>query len=211
MKGLLYKDFRLLQKNFVTIPLIVTVFLVLSLVNQGGAFWSVYAVFIGCTLVSTLHNTDETTRWCTYCDTTPLKRSDLVKEKYVFSLLLISAIILFFVVLRLIAGIFGLGQGTDELPVTCLSMAMLGMIISSLSLTFSFLFGPQKSQIYRMALILFMVIGCMSIINYAPGAIEWLSRLPAVILIVLSLLAPLAIMCLCYKTSCIGFEKRNLL
>lgn len=210
MKGLLYKDGRILLTSFRTLPLIVLVFLFVSVFNETGSFWSMYGIFMGCTMISTLQNLDETSRWCTFCDTLPLKRSDLVTEKYILALIVTAVSVAVLVVLRIGFGIFGIGNGFRDLGVTCISMVMAGIVSSSITLTTAFLFGPQKSQIARLVVIVVMVGACMSIINFAPEFLIWLSGLSPAILLFLGIVIPLGFAYLCYRISCTGFEKRVL-
>lgn len=211
MKGLLYKDARIMATSFRTLPIMVLIFLVVSVINQTGAFWSVYGIFIGCTMISTLQNVDENSKWCTYCDTLPITRADLVKEKYLLALIAVVLSIAALVILRLVLSLFGIGPGMEGLGVVCITMAMAGILASSLNLVTAFLFGPQKSQIARLVLIIAMVVVCMAIINYVPGLLATLAGLPPVILLMLGVVLPLAFAFLCYRISCIGFEKRILL
>ena len=211
MKGLLYKDARIMATSFRTLPLMVLIFLVVSVFNENSGFWSIYGIFMGCTMISTLQNVDENSKWCTFCDTLPINRDLLVKEKYLLAIIFTIISIAVLVLLRIIVSLFGIGQGFNGLGVTCISIAMAGIVSSSLTLMTSFLFGPQKSQLARLVMIVVMVTVCMSIINYAPEFLVWLANLSPFILLVLGILVPLAVAFLCFRISCIGFEKRVLL
>ena len=210
MKGLLYKDGRILVTSFRTLPLMVFIFLLVSVFNETGSFWSMYGIFMGCTMISTLQNLDETSKWCTFCDTLPINRSDLVKEKYILGLIVTAVSVAVLVVLRIGFGLFGVGNGLRDLGATCISMVMAGIVSSSITLTTAFLFGPQKSQIARLVVIVVMVTACMSIINFAPDFLAWLAGLSPVILLILGFVIPLGFAYLCYRISCTGFEKRVL-
>ena len=210
MKGLLYKDGRILVTSFRTLPLMVFIFLLVSVFNENGSFWSMYGIFMGCTMISTLQNLDETSKWCTFCDTLPLNRSDLVTEKYILGLIVTAVSVAVLVVMRIGFGLFGIGNGFNGLGVTCISMVMAGIVSSSITLMTAFLFGPQKSQIARLVVIVVMVTACMSIISFAPDFLTWLSGLPPVILLILGFVIPLGFAYLCYRISCTGFEKRVL-
>jgi hypothetical protein len=210
MKGLLYKDLKILTTSFRTLPLIVFIFLLVSVFNETGSFWSMYGIFMGCTMISTLQNLDESSKWCTFCDTLPLNRSDLVTEKYILSMIVTAASVALLVVMRVGFGLFGIGNGLNGLGVTCISMIMAGIVSSSITLMTAFLFGPQKSQIARLVVIVVMVTACMSIINFAPDFLTWLSGLSPVILLILGFVIPLGFAYLCYRISCTGFEKRVL-
>ena len=211
MKGLLYKDARIMATSFRTLPLMVLIFLVVSVFNENSGFWSIYGIFMGCTMLSTLQNVDENSKWCTFCDTLPINRDLLVKEKYLLAIIFTIISIAVLVLLRIIVSLFGIGQGFNGLGVTCISIAMAGIVSSSLTLMTSFLFGPQKSQLARLVMIVVMVTVCMSIINYAPEFLVWLANLSPFILFVIGIIVPLAFAFLCYRISCIGFEKRVLL
>ena len=211
MKGLLYKDARIMATSFRTLPLMVLVFLVVSVFAENGDYWGIYGIFIGCTMISTLHNVDENSKWCTFCDTLPINRDLLVKEKYLLAIIFTVISIAVLALLKIIVSLFGIGSGLSDLGVTCISMAMAGILSSSFTLMTAFLFGPQKSQIARLIVIVVMVTLCMSIINYAPEFLAWLANLSPVILLVLGILVPLAVAFLCFRISCIGFEKRVLL
>lgn len=115
MKGLLYKDGRILATSFRTLPLMVFIFLLVSVFNENGSFWSMYGIFMGCTMISTLQNLDETSKWCTFCDTLPLNRSDLVTEKYILGLIVTAVSVAVLVVLRIGFGLFGIGNGFNGL------------------------------------------------------------------------------------------------
>ncbi len=210
MKGLLYKDGRILVTSFRTLPLMVFIFLLVSVFNENGSFWSMYGIFMGCTMISTQQNLDETSKWCTFCDTLPLNRSDLVTEKYILGLIVTAVSVAVLVVMRIGFGLFGIGNGFNGLGVTCISMVMAGIVSSSITLMTAFLFGPQKSQIARLVVIVVMVGACMSIISFAPEFLVWLAGLPAVILLLLGIILPLGFAYLCFRISCTGFEKRVL-
>ena len=151
MKGLLYKDLKILTTSFRTLPLIVFIFLLVSVFNETGSFWSMYGIFMGCTMISTLQNLDESSKWCTFCDTLPLNRSDLVTEKYILAMIVTALSVAVLVVMRIGFGLFGIGNGFNDLGVTCISMVMAGIVSSSITLMTAFLFGPQKSQIAHLA------------------------------------------------------------
>lgn len=211
MKGLLYKDTRILMSSFRTIPLIILVFLVVSVFNEAGSFWAMYGIFIGCTMISTLQNVDENTKWCTFCDTTPITRTICVQEKFLLAMIVTGIAAAVLVVLRIVLGFFGIGLGMNGLGITVISMLMAGIVSSSITLMTSFLFGPQKSQVARLVVIVLMVAICMSIINFAPEFLTWLTGLSPLILLLLGIVIPFAFAYLCYRISCAGFEKRTLL
>ncbi len=138
-------------------------------------------------MVSSLQNADEASKWCTYCDTLPLARKDLVREKYVLMLVIIAA------------------------AVIVLSMIMAGLLSSSITLATAFVFGPQHSQVMRLIVVVVMVGACMAIINYVPGFMDWLMSLSPILLLCLSIVIPSLFAFASFLISCAGFERRTLI
>ncbi len=208
MKGLLYKDFRMILVSFRVLPFIVFVLLGGSMFTDVSAFWSVYAMFMGSLLVSSMQNMDETGRWCTYCDTFPLRRSDIVKEKYVLALICAAVIILVYAVLRLVGALFG--RGIADLGITCFGMSLVGIVSSAMTLMTSFVFGPQKGAVARLVVIIAVVSICMGLMNYAPAVLDGLAGLSPALLLLICCAVPLLFAGLCFRISCAVFEKRTL-
>ena len=91
MKGLLYKDFRLITKDYKTFLIISVVFILMGAVWKEGLYGPVYGMFFLATVVSTLQNYDEAVGFRKYCEILPLTRYDVVNEKYLLSLILVLA------------------------------------------------------------------------------------------------------------------------
>ena len=162
-------------------------------------------------MVSSLQNADEASKWCTYCDTLPLARKDLVREKYVLMLVIIAAAVIVLIVLRTAAGLLGFGPGVRGLGVIVLSMIMAGLLSSSITLATAFVFGPQHSQVMRLIVVVVMVGACMAIINYVPGFMDWLMSLSPILLLCLSIVIPSLFAFASFLISCAGFERRTLI
>ncbi len=210
MKGLFYKDVISVTKLYRSMFLIILVFLSLSFIQKGNFFWAVYAAFMGCTMVATMQNTDETSKWCALCDTLPVTRSDMVKEKFLFNTLINLGIIAVYLILCLIAMLFKAAPAPGDIFVSIITMWIAGVVSSSLTLTTAFLFGPQKSQLMRVVTIVFFVTVCMSVINYAPGFMDFLKNVNPAVMMPLALALPVVIQLISMRIASKGFEKRIL-
>ena len=210
MKGMFYKDLISITKIYRSMFLIILVFLAASFITKGNLFWASYAAFIGCTMVATMQNMDETSKWCRLCDALPITRSDLVKEKFLLNTMINLGIIGVYLVMCLIAMVFRRAPEPGDILVTLVTMWIAGMVSSSFTLTAAFLFGPQKSQLMRVVMIVVFVMVCMSLINYVPGFMEFLKNTNTIIIIPLALALPVVIQLISILISSAGFEKRVL-
>ena len=208
MKGLLYKDLIVMKRTYRVYLFLVLLFFGISIFNPSNTFWAVYATFLTCTVVSTLQNSDETSGWARTCDTVPITRSQLVTERFLLAFLLNLATIALYALTSGISALFGLGATLGTALVTLLSMFMIGILSMSVTLTLAFLFGPQKSGLYRIALIVVMVVICMSIINYGSGFITGLQNLPPLILALAGIGFPILFMTGSWKLACAGYSRR---
>ena len=210
MKGLFYKDLVSVTKTYRSIFLIILVFLGASFLSKGNLFWASYAAFMGCTMVATMQNIDETSKWCRMCDTLPVTRSDMVREKFLFNTMINLGIIGVYLIMAVIASLFRLAPEPADILVSVVTMWIAGIISSSCTLTTAFLFGPQRSQLMRVVMIVVFVMVCMSLINYVPGFMEFLKNTNPMIIIPLALALPVVIQLLSIMIASAGFEKRIL-
>ena len=185
MKGLLYKDFRIILKDYRSFLILAIVFILMGVFWKEGLYGPVYGMFFLTTVVSTLQNYDEAVGFRKYCETFPLSRSDIVNEKYLLSLALAFGGILLFAIVSLVLG------RTEMIFETAMAMAAIGLSASAFSLPFSFIFGAQKGSLVRMAVILAMVICGMVLINYTEVILNFLSSqaLTSVLIFVLVIAA----------------------
>lgn len=208
MKGLLYKDLMGLKRTYRVYLFLFLLFIGISIFQPNNSFWAVYATFLTCTMTSTLQNSDETSGWALTCDALPVTRSVQVTERFALSLLLNLAGIALYLLAGAISAFAGFGASLSSISVTLLTMFMIGILSMSVTLTTAFLFGPQKSGIIRIAVIVVMVVICMSIINYSPGLMSTLQTLPPIALALLGICLPLLFMAGAWQLSVFGYSRR---
>ena len=144
MKGLLLKDFYMIQKYCRSFILILAVFLAVSCFGEDNTFFVVYAVLIAGMIPVTLISYDEREKWNIYCETLPYTRAKQVSAKYLigfmfeFSMLAIATAIEAYRMQSF--GAFALG----ELVTFSLMMLAVGLLGPALIMPFIFCFGAEK-------------------------------------------------------------------
>lgn len=159
MKALLLKDFLAMKSQLKMIITILLVFIAVSFFLQDS-FYLVLSIFIFGTIQVTASFTyDEMSHWDQYANTLPLEKSDIVKSKYVLSLLLsIGTLLLFSPILLLINNWTNGIPLIDFLPIICL-MATGSLIIMSFLLPIYIKFGPQKGRLFLFLIVILPIIG----------------------------------------------------
>ena len=169
MKGLLYKDFRLIVKDYRTFLIISVVFILMGAIWREGLYGPVYGMFFLATVVSTLQNYDEAVGFRRYCEILPVTRIDVVNEKYLLSVILVFAGVVLYALVSLVLGHLGM------IPETAMAMVAVGLLASAFSLPFAILFGAQKGSLVRMGIIAMMVMCGMFLINGTDDILAFLS------------------------------------
>ena len=163
MKGLFYKDVLMLTRSFRAYLAMTLFFIILATIRPDNSFWAVYGTFFFVTLVSSLMAVDEQSRWLSYCDILPLKRRDIINERYLLSLILTAVLVVLFLILSLIFR----HADMPTVLVTAGMMVALSLLAISVSMPINVKFGTAKGQMVRMTVIVVMVACGMFIINYA--------------------------------------------
>lgn len=144
MKGLIIKDLYLLIKYCKFYFAITVIFIGVSLINDNDTFFMYYPCLLGSILPVTLCAYDEKEKWCSYCGTLPVSKSQYVFAKYIFG----------FVIVVIVTLLVTAAQALKMEPIRidgCISIAIgllfAGLIPSSFILPFIFMFGVEKGRI----------------------------------------------------------------
>ena len=144
MSGLLMKDFYLLTKYCKLNLVIAVIFIVISFINDNSTFFIYYPCLLASVLPVSLCAYDEKEKWCSYCGTLPVSKSQYVFAKYIFGL---AAVV---VVTLLVTAIQALKMEPVRIN-DCISIAamllLIGLIPPSFILPFIFIFGVEKGRI----------------------------------------------------------------
>ena len=206
MKGLFYKDVLMLTRSFRAYLAMTLFFIILATIRPDNSFWAVYGTFFFVTLVSSLMAVDEQSRWLSYCDILPLKRRDIINERYLLSLILTAVLVVLFLILSLIFR----HADMPTVLVTAGMMVALSLLAISVSMPINVKFGTAKGQMVRMTVIIVMVACGMFIINYAGPITAILLQVKASVLLFGIAAFIVLIFALSWLLSIRIYEKKNL-
>ena len=206
MKGLFYKDVLMLTRSFRAYLAMTLFFIILATIRPDNSFWAVYGTFFFVTLVSSLMAVDEQSRWLSYCDILPLKRRDIINERYLLSLILTAVLVVLFLILSLIFR----HADMPTVLVTAGMMVALSLLAISVSMPINVKFGTAKGQMVRMTVIIVMVACGMFIINYAGPITAILLQVKASVLLFGIAAFIILIFALSWLLSIRIYEKKNL-
>lgn len=206
MKGLFYKDVLMLTRSFRAYLAMTLFFIILATIRPDNSFWAVYGTFFFVTLVSSLMAVDEQSRWLSYCDILPLKRRDIINERYLLSLILTAVLVVLFLILSLIFR----HADMPTVLVTAGMMVALSLLAISVSMPINVKFGTAKGQMVRMTVIVVMVACGMFIINYAGPITAILLQVKASVLLFGIAAFIVLIFALSWLLSIRIYEKKNL-
>ncbi len=146
MKGLLLKDWYMIQKYCRSYILITAVFIGISLANGENLFFTFYPCMLCGMIPVTLLGYDERSGWMQYSGTMPYAKELIVSEKYLIGILVQLTMLLVTGIAQatkmMIAGDFVLGK----LAVLMLLMLVASMLASSIPLPFIFKLGVEKGR-----------------------------------------------------------------
>ena len=206
MKGLLYKDRMTLLRSFRIYVIMCVGFIILGSIHPDNAFWATYGLFFFSTIIPSLMAVDEQTGWLSYCDILPLKRRDIINERYLLSLILTAALVVLFLILSLIFR----HADMPTVLVTAGMMVALSLLAISVSMPLNVKFGTAKGQMVRMTVIIVMVACGMFIINYAGPITAILLQVKASVLLFGIAAFIVLIFALSWLLSIRIYEKKNL-
>ena len=158
MRGLLRKDWYMILKYCQTLLAFCVLFLAVGAFSGGeNKFFVIYPVLFGGVLPVTLISYDERFHWDRYCDTMPLRRSTVVDERYLMSLLCAGALYLVTMAVQAVlllprGGAAALGQMAMLLPA-------VGLLPGALMLPIIYRWGVEKGRIAYYVLIAVFTAG----------------------------------------------------
>ena len=145
MLGLIKKDLLMIKSNLKLIGIMCFVFLILAL--QGEFDLSFMPAFISVMLFISTVSYDEYNKWYAYATTLPNGKKNIVKSKYIATLILVFASILLTIILNIIIGILKNNLDLEKI-ISLMSGGLLGVIfIEALVYPLIFKYGIEKGRI----------------------------------------------------------------
>lgn len=150
MLGLIKKDFLIIKSNLKLIIIMLVVFFMMAL--QGEFDISFVPPFIVVMLFMSTFSYDEYNKWDAYVITLPNGRKNVVKSKYIASVILILLTIIITILLNCLVGIINNNFEFDKLISTLTGGAFATILIQSIMYPLIFKFGMEKGRIGLFAL-----------------------------------------------------------
>lgn len=105
MKGLILKDFLFEKQNLKTLLLFSVVFLIISLTSDHAFSFTFIMPFIAIMTCITTFNYDEYNHWDGYMSSFPITRKEIVRSKYIFTIIMMFVAIIFTLILYMGIGV----------------------------------------------------------------------------------------------------------
>lgn len=182
MKGLLMKDFYLIQK-YCRMYLLIAVIFVVGYTVGDNIFMLFYPMVLGSIMPVTLISYDEKSKWQVYAEMFPYTRKEIVTAKYLITLFYLTVIILLSAVSQAVHMLRAAeGFSVSSYLSVILSLLAVGLIVPGITLPAVFKLGTEKGRMayYGMVVVAcgaFGALGVMTDMNVAEivlGLREWL-------------------------------------
>lgn len=144
MKGLLCKDFLMLQKYLWAFLIILGVFVAVAVLGERYTFFLLYPLLLTGMMPIGLLAQDEKNGWLRCADTLPCSRKTVVDEKYLLALLLLGACLILYLLSQagaaVYTGRFQPGALISGIGLLC----SIGLLAPAVLLAAAFRMGAEK-------------------------------------------------------------------
>ena len=145
MIGFIKKDLLMIKSNLKLVGIIFIVFFIMAL--QGEVDISFVPALISVMLFMSTFSYDEYNKWDAYAITLPNGRKNVVKSKYIATLILIVSAIITTIILNLLVGMINHQLDYEEVLSTMLGCCFGIMLIQAIVYPFIFKYGIEKGRI----------------------------------------------------------------
>lgn len=145
MLGLVKKDLLMIKGNIRQVILFLVVFLVLAF--QENNIIVIVPVFVSMMVFITTFSYDEYNSWDAYAISMPVSRKDIVKSKYIASIILIFIAVIFTIIISLIIGLIYNNINFQEIIANVLICAASIIILEAIMFPLIYKFGVEKGRI----------------------------------------------------------------
>ena len=162
MVGLIKKDLLMIKSNLKMVLIMLVVFFIMSL--QGEFDISFVPPFIVVMLFMSTFSYDEFNIWDAYAVTLPNGRKNVVKSKYVASLILTIVTIILTIILNSLVGLINNNLEFDKFISTIMGCVFGVILIQSIMYPFIFKYGMEKGRI-GLFVISFAIVGIIGLLS----------------------------------------------
>ena len=160
MVGLIKKDLLMIKSNLKMVLIMLVVFFIMAL--QGEFDISFVPPFIVVMLFMSTFSYDEFNKWDAYAVTLPNGRKNVVKSKYVASLILTIVTIILTIILNSLVGLINNNLEFDKFISTIMGCVFGVILIQSIMYPFIFKYGMEKGRI-GLFVISFAIVGIIGL------------------------------------------------
>ena len=162
MVGLIKKDLLMIKSNLKMVLIMLVVFFIMAL--QGEFDISFVPAFISVMLFMSTFSYDEFNKWDAYAVTLPNGRKNVVKSKYVASLILTIVTIILTIILNSLVGLINNNLEFDKFISTIMGCVFGVILIQSIMYPFIFKYGMEKGRI-GLFVISFAIVGIIGLLS----------------------------------------------
>ncbi len=145
MKGLIKKDLLMIKGNLKYALLFLVVFIIISLEDVSIIYY--IPTFISMMIFITTFSYDEYNSWDAYAISMPVSRKDIVKSKYIASIILIFIAVIFTIIISLIIGLIYNNINFQEIIANVLICAASIITLEAIMFPLIYKFGVEKGRI----------------------------------------------------------------
>lgn len=160
MLGLIKKDFLIIKSSLKLVIIMLLVFFLMTL--QGQFDISFIPIFITVMLFMSTFSYDEYNNWDAYAITLPNGRKNIVKSKYIASLLLTLLSIVITILLNCLVGIINNSLDFEKFLTTLLASIFAISLIQAIMYPLIFRYGIEKGRI-GLFILTFAIIGIITL------------------------------------------------
>ena len=162
MVGLIKKDLLMIKSNLKLVLIMLVVFFIMAL--QGEFDISFVPPFIVVMLFMSTFSYDEFNKWDAYAVTLPNGRKNVVKSKYVASLILTIVTIILTIILNSLVCLINNNLEFDKFISTIMGCVFGVILIQSIMYPFIFKYGMEKGRI-GLFVISFAIVGIIGLLS----------------------------------------------
>lgn len=162
MLGLIKKDLLMIKSNLKLVIVMIFIFFIMAL--QGDFDISFIPLFIIVMLFMSTFSYDEYNKWDAYAITLPNGRKNVVKSKYVATIILTLLSIIITILLNILVGIINNNLDFDKFISILVGCCFGTFFIQSIMYPLIFKFGIEKGRIGLFALT-FAIVGIIGLLS----------------------------------------------
>ena len=201
MNGLLLKDLYCIRGYVKQMWFILICLIVLSIYLQNPTLICFYLIFISMSILSSTISVDEKTQWDRLALTFPLRRKDVVKEKYILFLIMSVTAIFFTLLFNYLMYVLYMAVSVDEAIISSFVVYFLYMVAFCIYIPAIYKLGAEKARFVLMGILMVPLILVLTFDKLFPGLQNLVIGAEAPVIIAVLAVIVVVSFIVSYKTS----------